>query len=300
MALRQPSTATASAAFPGVLAALGAVVLWGINFTVAKRVLLELDPLAVAAARALAGVVVFLVLLLALEGGRGLALTRVRRAAPLGLLGVFANQLLFIEGLKRTTAAHSAVLIALLPLYVLLLAALARQERITLPKALGIGIAFGGVVLVASDHGLGRGSGTLPGDLLTMAGGLAFAAYTVAGRPVVRDLGPMATTSLAFLGGGSAVLVVTAPAALRAPWRSLSPTEWAGLAFVVFGATVLAYLLYYLALDRLEPSKVAAFMYLQPVIAALVAYFAAGDALTSRFAAGGTLILAGVLVAERG
>jgi drug/metabolite transporter (DMT)-like permease len=289
-----------SAALPGVAAALGAVVLWGINFSVAKRVLQELDPLAVAAARASTGVVVFLVLLLAVEGGGGLSLDRVRRAAPLGHLGVFANQLLFIEGLKRTTAAHSAVLIALLPLYVLVLAAATRQERITLAKALGIAIAFGGVVLVASDHGLGPGSGTLRGDLITMAGGLAFAAYTVAGRPVVRDLGPLATTSLAFLGGGSAVLLVTWPAALRAPWTTLSPSGWAGLAFVVLGATVLAYLLYYLALDRLEPSKVAAFMYLQPVIAALVAYAVAGEALTSRFAAGGTLILAGVLVAERG
>jgi drug/metabolite transporter (DMT)-like permease len=96
------------------------------------------------------------------------------------------------------------------------------------------------------------------------------------------------------------VLLVTWPAALRAPWTTLSPSGWAGLAFVVLGATVLAYLLYYLALDRLEPSKVAAFMYLQPVIAALVAYAVAGEALTSRFAAGGTLILAGVLVAERG
>jgi drug/metabolite transporter (DMT)-like permease len=289
-----------STAIPGVAAALGAVVLWGINFSAAKRVLQELDPLAVAAARASVGVVVFLVLLLAVEGGRGLSLDRVRRAAPLGLLGVFANQLLFIEGLKRTTAAHSAVLIALLPLYVLVLAAATRQERITLAKALGIAIAFGGVVLVASDHGLGTGSGTLRGDLITMAGGLAFAAYTVAGRPVVRDLGPLATTSLAFLGGGSAVLLVTWPAALQAPWGSLSPSAWAWLAFVVLGATVLAYLLYYLALDRLEPSKVAAFMYLQPVIAALLAYAIAGEALTSRFAAGGTLILAGVLVAERG
>lgn len=283
-----------------MLAALGAVLLWGINFSTAKRVLQELDPLAVAAARAGVGVVVFLVLLLLLEGRRGLRFEQVRRAAPLGLLGVFANQLLFIEGLKRTTAAHSAILIALLPLYVLVLATLAGQERISLRKAAGIVIAFGGVVLVAADHGLGPGSGTLRGDLITMAGGLAFAAYTVAGRPVVRDLGPLATTSLAFLGGGSAVLLVTWPSALRTPWGALSAAGWGCLAFVVLGATVLAYLLYYLALDRLEPSKVAAFMYLQPVFAALVAWLLAGEALTLRFAAGGSLILAGVLTAERG
>ena len=59
-------------------------------------------------------------------------------------------------------------------------------------------------------------------------------------------------------------------------------------------------ILYYLALDRLEPSKVAVFMYLQPVFAALLATFVTGEPLTLRFVAGGALILAGVLIAERG
>jgi drug/metabolite transporter (DMT)-like permease len=281
-------------------AALAATLLWGMNFTAAKRVLAEVDPLAVAAARAAGGVVVFLTLLLILDGPRGFAWPRLRRAAPLGLLGVFANQILFIEGLKRTSPAHSAVLIALLPLYVLLLSLLTKQERLTPWKGIGIATAFGGVLLVAVEHGVHAGGATLGGDLITMCGGIAFAAYTVAGRPVVRDLGPLRTTALAFAGGGTAILLVAAPAARRQDWRSLTPAAATGLLYVVVGATVLAYLLYYLALDRLEPSKVAVFMYLQPVVAALLAYFVTGEALTARFLAGGALILAGVLLAERG
>ena len=282
-------------------AALGATLLWGMNFTAAKRVLQEVDPLAVAAARALGGLVVFAALLLILDGPRGFAWRLLRRAAPLGLLGVFANQILFIEGLQRTSAAHSAVLIALLPLYVLLLSIAFRQERLTSRKGLGIITAFAGVVLVAAEHG-GRmnGAASVRGDLITMCGGLAFAAYTVLGRPVVRDLGPLRSTALAFAGGGTAILLVAAPAARRQDWRGLRPAAASGLLYVVVGATVLAYLLYYLALDRLEPSKVAVFMYLQPVVAALLTYFVAGESLTPRFFAGGVLILAGVLLAERG
>jgi drug/metabolite transporter (DMT)-like permease len=282
-------------------AALGATLLWGMNFSAAKRVLQEVDPLAVAAARALGGVVVFAALLLLLDGPRGFAWARLKRAAPLGLLGVFANQILFIEGLKRTSAAHSAVLISLLPLYVLLLSVALGQERLNPWKGAGIATAFAGVVLVASEHGVrASGAATLRGDLITMCGGLSFAAYTVLGRPVVRDLGPLRSTALAFAGGGSAILLVAAPAAQRQDWRALSPAALSGLFYVVAGATVLAYLFYYLALDRLEPSKVAVFMYLQPIVAALVAYFVAGEALTPRFFAGGALILAGVLLAERG
>jgi drug/metabolite transporter (DMT)-like permease len=270
------------------------------NFTIAKRVLQEVDPLAVAAARAAGGLLVFVLMLLLLDGARGFAWPRLKRAAPLGLLGVFANQIFFIEGLKRTSASHSAVLIALLPLYVLLLSLLTRQERLTPWKGIGIATAFGGVVLVAAGHGTHSGGATLAGDLITMCGGMAFAAYTVAGRPVVRELGPLRTTALAFAGGGTAILLVAAPAARRQDWRSLTPAAAGGLVYVVVGATVLAYVFYYLALDRLEPSKVAVFMYLQPVVAALLATFVTGEPLTARFVAGGAMILAGVLLAERG
>src|SRR5262245_27051193 len=164
-------------------AALTATLLWGVNFSAAKRVLQEVDPLAVAAARALGGVVVFAALLLLLDGPRGFAWARLKRAAPLGLLGVFANQIFFSEGLKRTSAAHSAVLISLLPLYVLLLSVAFGQERLNPWKGVGIITAFAGVVLVASEHGArAAGAATLKGDLITMCGGLSFAAYTVLGR----------------------------------------------------------------------------------------------------------------------
>lgn len=235
-----------------------------------------------------------------MDGPAGLAPARLRRTLPLGLLGITANQLLFIEGLSRTTAAHSAILIALLPVHVLILSALAGQERITVAKVAGVAIAFAGVVAVASEKGLGAAGATLTGDLLTLCAGLAFAGYTVAGRPVLRDLGPLRTTALSFLCGGAAVLVPGLPAAWRQHWGAVSGTAFAGLAYVLLIATVAAYLLYYFAVDRLDPSKVAAYMYLQPLVAAVVAFVLRGEPLSGQFLAGGGLILAGVMAAERG
>jgi drug/metabolite transporter (DMT)-like permease len=254
----------------------------------------------VATSRAAAGFLVFGALLLFLDGTAGLSPARLRRTLPLGLLGVFGNQVLFIEGLKRTTAAHSAVLVALLPVYVLVLSVLAGQERISARKVLGIGVAFAGVVVVAAEKGLTLASGTLAGDLLTVGAGLCFAGYTVAGRPVLRDLGPLRTTALSFLGGGAAILVVGLPVALRQDWTAASAAALSGLAYVIVVATVVAYVLYYFAVDRLDPSKVAVFTYLQPLIAATIAFAVGGDSLTSRFLTGGALILLGVVLAERG
>ena len=270
------------------------------NYTVAKAVLAEVDPLAVATARVLAGMLVFGVCLLALDGIAGFGWARLRRGLPLGLLGIFANQVLFIEGLERTTPAHSAILIALLPIHVLIIGALTGAEKITARKTIGVAIAFAGVVLVASEQGLSLHGGTLAGDLLTLVAGVAFAGYTVAGRSAVRDLGPIRTTGLAFLGGGAAVLLIGTPATLRQDWAGLSPAAWGGLAYVLLIATVGAYILYYMAIARLEPSKVAAYTYFQPLVGAALAYALRAEPPTARFVAGGALILAGVVVAERG
>ena len=284
---------------PGYLAAVACTLIWGSNYSIAKRALLEIDPLAIAWARAAAGVLFFGLLLLARRDRRALP-AGLLRSAPLGLLGIFANQLLFMSGLKRTSAAHSAILIGMLPVFVLLISAVGRQERVNALKLAGIMTAFIGVCLIALEHGAGLESSSLQGDLLTLAGVLAFAGYTVVGKPVLRELGPLDATALAFITGGTGILLVTAPAAARQDWQSVSVQGLVCLAAVVFLSTILAYLLYYFAVARLDPSKVATFMYLQPIVAALIAFSLGGERLTGTFLVGGGLVLAGVLLAERG
>jgi drug/metabolite transporter (DMT)-like permease len=293
------SSARPADPLPGFLAAGTCVLIWGANYSIAKRLLLEVDPLAVAWVRAASGILFFGILLVAGSGWRG-HLAGLKRAAPLGFLGIFANQLLFMTGLKRTSAAHSAILIALLPVFVLLLSALERFEPVGLPKVAGILIAFAGVCVIALERGVDyRGSYVL-GDLLTLAGVLAFSAYTVFGKPALRDLGPLRLTGLAFVTGGAGIVVFTFPAALRQDWASLSPAALACLGWVVALSTIVAYILYYFALSRIDPSKVGAMMYLQPVVAAVIAYFIARESFGVPFLLGGGLVLSGVVLAERG
>jgi len=284
---------------PAYLAAGACTLIWGSNYSIAKRLLLEVDPLAVAWVRAAAGVL-FFGFLLALRDGRGGLVDGLRRAAPLGLLGIFANQILFMTGLRRTSAAHSAILIALLPVFVLLISALGRAERISVPKIAGVLVAFGGATVIGLEHGVGLEAASATGDLLTLAGVLAFAGYTVLGKPVLRDFGPLRATALAFVTGGAGILLVTLPAAARQDWRSLSTTALACLLAVVMLSTLVAYILYYFAVSRIDPSKVATMMYLQPMVAALVAYCIARENISGRFLLGGGLVLAGVVLAERG
>jgi drug/metabolite transporter (DMT)-like permease len=113
-------------------------------------------------------------------------------------------------------------------------------------------------------------------------------------------MGVLRTTALSFLVGGAAMIPLVLPATLRQNWGSVGARGWLGLAYVVLIGTVLCYLLYYWALSRVESGKVAAFMYLQPVVAGIASFFLLGEMLHGHFLLGGATVLAGVFLAERG
>ena len=282
-------------------AAIGVTTLfWSVNYSFARMAVLEIDPFAVALVRVL---VVTPLFFLALARSGGLVrptLAELRIVLPLGLTGVLANQVFFITGIRRTTPAHSSLVVALLPVVVLILASFLLGERLTPLKVLGVLVAFGGVALISFRDGWSFSRETLVGDLLTLCGVCAFAYYTVAGKAVIPRLGVLRTTALVFLTGGGAMIPLVLPAALRQPWGTVTPRGWVALAYVVFIGTFLCYLLYYWALARIESGKVAAFTYLQPVLAAAASYLILGESIHGHFVVGGLAVLAGVYLAERG
>jgi drug/metabolite transporter (DMT)-like permease len=79
----------------------------------------------------------------------------------------------------------------------------------------------------------------------------------------------------------------------------VSWTAWVSLAYMAFIPSVLCYLIYYYALARIPASKLAAFTYLQPLLAMLMAIPALGEHPTQALMAGAALVLTGVFVAER-
>jgi drug/metabolite transporter (DMT)-like permease len=103
-----------------------------------------------------------------------------------------------------------------------------------------------------------------------------------------------------FLTGGAAMVPLVLPAALRQPWESVTPRGWLALAYVVLVGTFLCYLLYYWALARIESGKVAAFTYLQPVLAGMTSYLLLGESIHGHFLLGALAVLTGVFLAERG
>lgn len=277
-----------------------ATLLWGMNYSFAKIAVTEIHPLAVAFVRVLAATPLFFAVLARRGEPVRPTASEIRVLLPLGLSGVFANQLFFIFGIRRTTPAHSSLVVALLPITVLLLAAWLLKEPITRLKAGGVALAFGGILLLSFRNGWRFSRDTLAGDVLTFCGVCSFSYYTVAGKATLPRFGVLRTTALAFLTGGAAVALVAAPAAARQDWGTVSSRGWISLAYVVLVGTFLCYYLFFWALSRIESGKVAAFTYFQPVIATITSFLLLGETIEGHFVLAGLAVLTGVWMTERG
>jgi drug/metabolite transporter (DMT)-like permease len=221
----------------------------------------------------------------------------------LGLVAVPLNQGFFLGGLARSTPGHAALLYALTPVFVFLLARLRLGERAGPLELAGMALAFGGVVLVLLAKGqlsAPAAAEELQGDLLILVGVLAWAIYAVAGKPLAVKYGALTTTGLSLVIG--AALYLPAGIAWSRPdaIRAMSAGGWEAIAYLVLVTSVVSYLIYYWALARIEATKVAVFSNLQPVLTAALSYGLGQESLSGAFVAGGALVLAGVFLTERG
>jgi drug/metabolite transporter (DMT)-like permease len=215
------------------------------------------------------------------------------------LFGVTLNQLFFIGGLARTSAAHTALIVALGPVMVLALSRILGMEGLTLLKSVGVLVSFCGVTVLTTGNG-GRGNGThWQGDLLALAGSGVFAYFTILMKKAAVRCDALTLNTVVFALGSVLMLPFTATELLAVRWRAMPPLAWWGLAYMVIMGSVVAYLLFAFALAELTPSRVAAFNYLQPLIAISLGVWMLGEKVTSGLIAGGALVLVGLYLTER-
>lgn len=278
-----------------------ATVSWAGNIIAAKTALRDVRPLPLVQVRVIGAALLLLGIHFARR--RRFAVPRtfeeLRLMLPLALSGVAFNQLFFIGGLARTSVGHTGLIVCLGPVMVLVLACLMRLEPLTAAKFVGMLVSFAGVaVLTVSPMGHGNGGYWL-GDLAVLAGSAVFAYYTIEVRKIADRYDALTLNAMTFALGALLMLPFGARAALAVRWPALPASVlWAVAYMVVFGSVV-PYLIYAFALTELTASRVAAFSYLQPVIATSLGIWLLAEKLTWRVVVGGALILAGVYLTER-
>ena len=278
-----------------------ATVFWASNIVAGKEAVGGFGAMGLGQLRLAGAALLFLTLFLARRGRCELSLSG-RQWLVLALVafnGLTLNQICFINGLARTSVAHTGFIVALGPVMVLALSCLLRLEPLTMLKFLGMLISFGGVAILTLGGAEKGSTAHWQGDLIVLAGSLSFAYYTIQVKEIAHRYDALTLNTLTFALGSLLMIPFAARSVLHIRWAHVAMSAWGGLAFMIVLGTVAAYLIYAFALTELSASRVAAFAYLQPVVAALLGVWLLGERITLRVVAGGALILLGVYLAER-
>lgn len=287
---------------PPRLGALLAVLFWGVSFVATRAVVEQISPVALIFARAALGSL----LLIGILTARGRPWWPPRSAWPslalMGFIGVAFHQLLQAYALQLTTAVNSGWLIGLTPIWSAILAAIHLRERFPPRKLLGLTLGFAGAVLVVTRGRLGGDVLGLPatrGDLMILASTVNWAVYSVFGHPTLKRLGSLVATTCAMIVGW---VMLTGPFLYARAWGDFARLDgvgWAAVLFLGICCSGLGYLWWYGALERIETSRVAALLYLEPLVTLLAAVVLLGETVTATTIVGGLLLIGGVALVER-
>ncbi len=274
---------------------------WGGTFIGVRVLATAMAPSNAAVWRYVIASVVLLLLVFVREGGLP-RLTRVQwlGVAVLGATGVAAFNFLFMLGMHTVPASRGSLVVALNPAATLVGAALFLHERLTRNKILGIVIALFGVSVVLGhgdprhllDGGIGQGEAALFGCVL------AWAAYTLLGKRVLKGLTPLAATTYAALIG----TVLLAVVALVLGEFRIPELSWrVGIAFAFVGVigTALAFVWFYEGVLAIGPARAAVFINLVPVFAIALGVLLLGEPLEWSMLAGGAIVVVGIYLINR-
>ena len=242
---------------------------------VGSIVLRHMTPRALVGLRvALAGPLLFL---LTRPWRAKMPLRDVLRCAGLAVIGVGINQVLFIEGLARSTPTNSAILGCLTPVFTAGIAVAMGHEKMAPRRWAGLGFALAGGLFLVGVERLQFGGTRGVGNAMFVANTVAYSAYLVLARPLIARHGALPVTGWVFAAATPLLALYGAPALQQTDWAVIPADAWYGIAYIVGVATVLAYLGVAWALAALPASIVAIFVYVQPLVTGLASNRVLGE-----------------------
>lgn len=216
----------------------------------------------------------------------------------LGFLIIPFNQTLYLLGQSLTGAGHGAMLFATVPVWILLAALLHLKEKFAWRRGLGVAVALVGVFVIMKAGASEFGKEYFYGDLIILVAVIAWAYYTVLGKPLVRKYGALRVTAYALLSGSVLYFPFGLYMALKFDYSQVTLGAWGSVLYMAVGISVVVYVVWYWLLKYWEASRIAVYHNIQPVLAAAVAFVWLGEPVGWSFVVGSLIALSGIVLAE--
>ena len=282
--------------------ALFAVIVWGASFIATKVALQALSPISVVWLRFLIGVII-LGLVVALR--KQFTLPEKKEwgyFALLGFLGITFHQWLQSNALQTSEAGTTAWIVSTTPVFMAVLGWFLLKERLGWTKNLGILLASLGVLVVVSKGDLGSisiGKFGAPGDVLILISAINWAVFSALSRRGLKSHSAslMMFYLMSFGWIFTSFIFLTTGGMGEIP--SISLNGWMAVGFLGIFCSGLAYIAWYDALQALSTAQTGVFLYIEPLVAVVVAFFVLSEPISPASLIGGAVILFGVWLVNR-
>ena len=275
---------------------------WGGTFIAGRQVSQDLSPFTLAFLRfALASIL--LLTLTRLKEGRlpPVSKGQIVPVILLGMTGVFTYNVLFFKGLSLIAASRASLIVATCPAFIAIASALFLREKLRLLQTVGIPLSILGAAVVISQGHLRRivAGGVGTGELFILGCVLSWAAYSLIGKAVMRQLSPLVSVSYSSAVGAIALAV---PAAMEGLARNLSRAsalDWTAIAYLAVFGTVIGFVWFYEGVRLIGATRAGLFINFVPISAVILAFFLLQEPITWSLGAGAVLVLSGVYLTNR-
>ena len=280
----------------GILGASATIAVWATAFPFGKLALQSVDALTLSVARVIGGAILMLII----GVFKGLHIPTSWREwgiyILLGATGNFLYQVVFNEGLRTIPAATSSIIMALTPMTTALLALVVYKDRIRPVGWIFTITAFIGVAIII----LWNSTLTIPmGALWTLLGMILFAIYNILNRGLSLKGYNSITIAMWSMFTGAIMALPFADHAIEMIVQAPLGAQLA-MVYLAFFSSALGFVFWSYAFEHAEKvSDVTNFMYISPIVAAIVAAFLLGEFPNMGLYIGAPIILGSLFLFNR-
>lgn len=183
------------------------------------------------------------------------------------LMGV-VRKVMMMFGMSRTSPIDGSIIATIVPLIVLVVSVMARVDRLTTRKVLGLVLGFAGAVavIVTSESPLHEKS-ELWGNMMMICSGCVTALYMVFFKRVVSKYRVTTVLRAIYTISAAVMLPFGIDSVIASSFVDMDAKLWAATAFVLIVPTYLPNLLLNYSLRFLKPTMSSTYTYIQPVLA---------------------------------
>ncbi|MBE7102600.1 EamA family transporter [Bacillus cereus] len=271
---------------------LSVVIIWGINYTIAKYGLLEFTAIEFTAVRMMVAAPLLLLLTFFIEKSLYMERKDIPRLIIVSTVGIVLYQTLFMETVQYTSATNASLLISISPIFTTLFSIFLKQEKFSSRKLVGSIIAFAGATLVlVAGHSL---ASSFYGNGIGLITSICWGLYPVLAGPLIKKYSALRVTAWSTLVGAVPLLLLSGPHVFVMPFHITHGMTWFALLYSIFFVTVFGLVMWYIGVQKIGASHTMVYMYITPLVAVLFAAVWANEYVSLQQIIGGIIIFFGL------